>query len=131
MDAKTRATLNTVMGVLAIPVAGLLLYGAYFVFTYKPTPKPPEPKVEMFRADGKQKETGKNKSAEPALWDVELSWEVSNADEVTIEPGVGKVEPKGSRHVEIDKSTTYILKAKNITGDITYNLDVDVAPPEK
>jgi hypothetical protein len=143
MNEKTRATMSTIGGVLAIPLIGALLYGAYFVFTFKPKPKPPEPKVESFRADGKQKgaagpeikvkgaAAAKKKSDEPQVWDVELLWEVSNADEVSIEPGLGKVEAKGSRHVDIEKSTTFILKAKNVTGEITYNLDVDVALPEK
>ena len=48
------------------------------------------------------------------------------ADEVTIEPGIGKVDAKGSRKVEIDKNTTYVMKAKNVTGEITYNLEVEV-----
>jgi hypothetical protein len=139
MDEKTKSTMNTVYGVLAIPVIAVLMYGAYFVFTYKPTPKPPAPKIETFIADGKQKETGPEikikgavvKSDGPKVWDVKLVWEVSNADEVTIDQGIGKVEAKGERQVEIDKSTTFVMKAKNITGDVTYSLDVDVPAPEK
>jgi hypothetical protein len=142
MDAKMKSTMATVMGVLAIPLAGLVLYGMYFVFTYKAKPKPPEPKIDTFRADGKPKEVANDskdvrkkkpvaKTDEPVAWDVELVWEVENAEQITIEPGVGKVEPKGSTHVEINKNTTYVLKAKNITGEVTYSLDVDVVPAEQ
>jgi len=139
MDDKTKRTMGTVMGILAIPLAGLLLYGLYFVFTYKPKPKPPEPKIVTFRADGKLKDAAPadpkkktdKKSAEPQVWDVELIWEVENAEEITIDNGIGKVEAKGSKHVEIDKDTTYVMKAKNITGQVTYNLDVQVLPAEQ
>jgi hypothetical protein len=143
MDAKWKSTMGTVMGVLAIPMAGLLLYGMYIVFTYKPKPKPPEPKIDTFRADGKpkgddstdvrdkKKMATKKNSGEPQVWDVELLWEVENADEITIDHGIGKVEAKGSTHVEIDKNTTYVMKAKNITGEVTYNLDVEVVPADK
>lgn len=138
MDAKWKSTMGTVMGVLAIPLAGLLVYGMYIVFTYKPPPKPPEPKIDTFRADGKPKESadskdpkkkGAKKSSEPQVWDVELIWEVENTDDVTIDNGIGKVDPKGSKHVEIDKDTTFVMKAKNITGEVTYNLDVQVTTP--
>jgi hypothetical protein len=136
MDAKWKGPMATVMGVLAIPLAGALLYGAYFVFTFKAKPKPPEPKIVTFRADGKLKDEAKDakkkpaakKSDVPQVWDVELIWEVENADEITIDSGIGKVEPKSSKHVEIDKNTTFVMKAKNITGEVTYSLAVDVLP---
>ena len=140
MDAKWKGPMRTAMGILAIPLTGALLYGLYFVFTYKAKPKPPEPRIEMFRADGKPKVTeadakdakkkkpAVNKSGEPQIWDVELIWEVANADEITIDHGIGKVDAKGSKHVEIDKNTTYVMKAKNVTGEVTYNLDVEVLP---
>ena len=139
MDAKWKGPMATVMGVLAIPLAGALLYGAYFVFTFKAAPKPFEPKIVTFRADGKPKGedstkkgvSAKKKSDEPQVWDVELVWEVENTDDVTIDQGIGKVEAKGSRHVEIDKNTTYVMKAKNVTGEVTYNLDVEVVPVPK
>ena len=141
MDAKWKGPMATLLGVLAIPLVGALLYGTYFVFTYHGKPKPPEPKIDMFRADGKikgegdakdgKKKPAAKKSDEPQVWDVELVWEVENADEITIDQGIGKVEAKGSKHVEIDKNTTYVLKAKNITGEVTYNLDVEVVPADK
>ncbi len=134
MEEKLKGPMATVMGVLAIPVIGALLYGAYFVFTFKAPPKPPEPKIVTFRADGKMKEdgkAGKRKAGEPQVWDVELVWEVENAAEISIDQAIGKVDAKGSRHVDIEKNTTYVMKAKNVTGEVTYNLDVEVVPPEK
>ena len=141
MDEQAKkSVMGTVMGILAIPLAAAFLYGMYLVFTYKAKPRPPEPKIVTFRADGKIKGTdgktppapkAKGKSAEPMIWDVELVWEVENAEEITIDQGIGKVDAKGSRHVEIDKDTTYVMKAKNITSEVTYSLDVGVVPPEK
>lgn len=133
MDEKLKGPMATVMGVLAIPLAGALLYGAYLVFTFKAAPKPPEPKIVTFRADGKLKGDGpaKKKAGKPQVWDVELVWEVENAAEISVDQGIGKVDAKGSRHVDIEKNTTYVMKAKNVTGEVTYNLDVEVVPPEK
>ena len=140
MDEQAKkSAMGTVMGILAIPLAAALLYGLYIVFTYKAPKKPPEPKILTFRADGKIKGDDPTKkgpppkkvAGEPQIWDVELVWEVDNADEVSIDQGIGKVDAKGSKHVEIDKNITYVMKAKNITGEVTYNLDVEVVPPEK
>ena len=140
MDEKLQKQMKTVMALLAFPAAALALYGLYFVFTYHAKPKPPEPKIVTFRAegklkgaaadskDGKKKAVATKKSDEPQVWDVELVWEVENAEEITVDQGIGKVDAKGSRHVEIDKNTTYIMKAKNIAGEVTYNLDVEVVP---
>ena len=138
MDEKAQKQMKTVMAFLAFPLAALALYGLYFVFTYHAQPKPPEPKIITFRAEGKlkgametkdvKKAVAAKKPGEPQLWDVELVWEVENAEEITVDQGIGKVDAKGSRHVEIDKNTTYIMKAKNITGEVTYNLDVEVVP---
>lgn len=132
MDAKWKSAMGTIGGVLAIPLIGLLLYGGYFIFSYKPKPKPKEPKIYSFRADGHPKEAAKGapprKKGDPQLWDVELSWETEFGEEVSIE-GIGKVDAKGSKHVEIDKNTTYVMKVKNATGEVTYNLDVEVTPP--
>lgn len=143
MDAKWKGPMVTVMGILAIPLAGALLYGMYFVFSFKAKPKPPMPKIVSFAIDGKPKDStdpkdpkkkpaaAAKKSDQPQVWDVQLVWEVEDADEITIDHGIGKVDAKGSRHAEIDKNTTFVLKAKNLTGSVTNTYDVEVVAPEK
>jgi predicted nucleic acid-binding Zn-ribbon protein len=46
-----------------------------------------------------------------------LSWQVSNADRIRIEPGIGSVSTLGSRIVKPSKSTTYTLIATNKAGE--------------
>jgi len=45
-----------------------------------------------------------------------LSWSVSNATSVTIEPGVGTVGPAGTASVSPATNTTYTLTASNAAG---------------
>lgn len=45
-----------------------------------------------------------------------LSWNVANATEVSITPGIGAVAAVGSRTVTPTKTTTYTLSAKNAYG---------------
>jgi hypothetical protein len=45
-----------------------------------------------------------------------LSWQVSNADSIRIEPGIGAVSALGSRAVKPSATTTYTLIAANKTG---------------
>ena len=61
-----------------------------------------------------------------------MIWETENADEVTIDNGIGKVDAKGEKHVEILKNTTYVMKAKNERGEITIDgLHDDVERPSE
>ncbi len=57
-----------------------------------------------------------------------LTWEVNQADTVTIEPGVGEVEG-GSVEVTPTESTTYTLTATSGTQTRTASLRVGVGPP--
>ncbi len=58
-----------------------------------------------------------------------LSWSVSGATEVTIEPGIGPVPLTGSRTVYPTTTTTYTLEAGNEAGSITDTVAVTVALP--
>ncbi|MCZ2078297.1 MAG: OmpA family protein [Bryobacteraceae bacterium] len=56
-----------------------------------------------------------------------LSWSVENATEVTID-GIGTVENSGSRDVQPQQTTTYTLRARNNTGEVTTTATVTVMP---
>ena len=55
-----------------------------------------------------------------------LSWHVSNASEILIEPGVGSVSALGSTNVKPTKTTTYKLTAKNEGGETVETCTVEV-----
>ena len=55
-----------------------------------------------------------------------LSWHVSNASEILVEPGVGSVSALGSTNVKPRKTTTYTLTAKNEGGETVETCTVEV-----
>jgi len=61
---------------------------------------------------------------------VTLSWSSTNATDLEIGPGVGKVAPQGSTPVNPTESTTYTITATGAGGSATATARVDVnAPP--
>jgi peptidoglycan-associated lipoprotein len=58
-----------------------------------------------------------------------LRWNVSNASEVTIDNGIGTVQPMGSRQVSPTANTTYRLTAKGPGGDAISAVTVAVTNP--
>jgi peptidoglycan-associated lipoprotein len=56
-----------------------------------------------------------------------LAWSSTNATDLDIEPGVGKVSPQGSTPVTPDQSTTYTITATGSGGSTTASAHVDVA----
>jgi peptidoglycan-associated lipoprotein len=58
---------------------------------------------------------------------VTLSWSSTNATDLDIEPGVGKVAPQGSTPVNPTASTTYTITATGSGGSATATAHVDVA----
>ena len=64
-----------------------------------------------------------------------LSWNSSNASGVTIDNGIGTVEPSGSRTVRPQASTTYMARATGPGGNavaearVTVTAPADVTPP--
>jgi len=58
---------------------------------------------------------------------VTLSWSVSNASSVSIEPGIGPVPGEGLIDVTPDATTTYILVASGADSTVTANVTVTVA----
>ena len=65
------------------------------------------PRIHVFTAAPDAVEQGKQ---------VMLSWEVSNASSVTIEPGIGVVELIGSKLVTVNAPTVFLLTAANRFG---------------
>ena len=57
-----------------------------------------------------------------------LSWDVSDATAVTIQPSIGGVGQSGSQQLSPTRSTTYTLTATNTAGDSMRTLTVTVTP---
>lgn len=57
-----------------------------------------------------------------------LSWSSTNATEVTITPGIGRVEDSGSLRVEPSETTVYIIKASGLGGTTDARAGVKVVP---
>ena len=55
-----------------------------------------------------------------------LRWEVVNADEVTIKPGVGRVDAQGPFRVIPQTTTTYYISAASSKGTVRRNVTVEV-----
>ncbi len=60
--------------------------------------------------------------------EVTLSWNVNNADTVTLSPGVGSVPSCGSHTISLCSTTTYVLTASNGTGSVSASTTVTVVP---
>ncbi len=58
-----------------------------------------------------------------------LSWSSTNATDLDIEPGVGKVAPQGSTPVTPTESTTYTITATGAGGSATASAQVEVTHP--
>ncbi len=59
-----------------------------------------------------------------------LAWSSTNATDLDIEPGVGKVSPQGSTPVTPNESTTYTITATGSGGSTTASAHVDVSAAE-
>jgi len=62
---------------------------------------------------------------------VTLSWSSTNATDLDIQPGVGKVAPQGSTPVNPTTSTTYTITATGSGGSATATAHVDVNAPQE
>ncbi len=58
-----------------------------------------------------------------------LTWQTQNATDVSVDNGIGKVDPNGSRQVSPAQSTTYRLTAKGLGGTQEATARVTVTPP--
>ncbi|MGB0034240.1 MAG: peptidoglycan-associated lipoprotein Pal [Candidatus Acidiferrales bacterium] len=84
-----------------------------------PAPAPAKPTVTL--------------SASPSTVDsgqaVTLTWSSTNATDLDLEPGIGKVAPDGSTGTNPTESTTYTLTATGPGGSETASARVTVTPP--
>lgn len=62
---------------------------------------------------------------------VTLNWSSTNATELTLAPGIGRVAPEGSTSVSPERSTTYAITATGPggTADASVRITVSVPPP--
>jgi peptidoglycan-associated lipoprotein len=58
-----------------------------------------------------------------------LAWSSTNATDLDIEPGVGKVSPQGSTPVTPSQTTTYTITATGSGGSATASAEVTVSAP--
>jgi peptidoglycan-associated lipoprotein len=88
-----------------------------------PPPPPPPPPAPTATLTASPEAIDKGQSAT-------LTWQTSNATDVSIDSGVGAVQPNGSQQVTPADSTTYTLTAKGAGGTQTATARVTVnAPP--
>ncbi len=84
-----------------------------------PVAPPPKPSVQ-FSAEPSTVERGQSAT---------LRWSVSDATDVSIDPGVGTVSARGDRQVSPTDTTTYTLTAKGPGGTETATATVTVTVP--
>jgi peptidoglycan-associated lipoprotein len=97
-----------------------------------PPPPPPPPKAEVappppaapdiaeFSAEPSSIERGQSST---------LKWSVSNANQITIDNGVGTVQASGSKGVYPNDTTTYTLRASGAGGTLSKTATVNVTAP--
>ena len=78
------------------------------------------PTINQFTAEPSSIERGQSAT---------LRWSVSNATDISIEPGIQAVPPNGSRTVFPSNSTTYTLTARGAGGTRTASATVNVGAP--
>ncbi len=102
----------------------ILLAGACHkkVAPVPPTPPPPPPPAPTVSLTAEPSTVEKGQS-------VTLSWTSQNATDLTLDPGVGKVQAQGSTTVTPQDSTTYTLTANGPGGSQTATARVTVTAP--
>lgn len=78
------------------------------------------PRIDSFTAEPARVERGQS---------ITLRWATSNADNVSIDQGVGTVAPSGTRQLFPSGTTTYALIARAGTGSDTRTVTVEVVAP--
>ena len=85
-----------------------------------PPPPTPAPDITEFSAEPSSIERGQSST---------LKWSVSNANQITIDNGVGTVQATGTKSVFPNETTTYRLTATGPGGTLTKTATVTVTAP--
>jgi peptidoglycan-associated lipoprotein len=88
--------------------------------TPAPPPAPPAAPTVTLNATPSSIQSGQTST---------LSWSSTNATDLDIEPGVGKVAPQGSTPATPTESTTYTITATGAGGSATASASVEVTHP--
>jgi peptidoglycan-associated lipoprotein len=83
-------------------------------------PPPAAPDITLFAAEPSSIERGQSST---------LRWEVTNANQISIDNGVGTVQAAGSRSVYPNETTTYKLTANGPGGTLSKTATVSVTAP--
>ncbi len=113
--------------VLFITLAAVLLLGAcHHKQAAAPPPPPPPPPPPRPTAT-----ISVNPDSVQAGQSATLTWQTQNATDVSIDNGVGSVQPSGTQQVTPSQSTTYTLTARGAGGsaDATARVTVTQPPP--
>ena len=118
---------------IAIVLAALVAFSSGCKKKAPPPPPPPPPKVEVAPPPPPAAPDISEFSAEPSSVErgqsSTLKWSVSNANQVSIDNGVGTVQPSGSKSVFPNETTTYTLRASGPGGTLTKTATVNVSAP--
>jgi peptidoglycan-associated lipoprotein len=115
-----RMSLRMFALLLGLILTGVLMGGCKKkVAATPPAPPPPPPEQPTVTLNASPASVNPGGS-------VTLSWSSTNATDLDIEPGVGKVAPQGSTPVNPTTSTTYTITATGAGGSATATAHVDV-----
>ncbi|HWP85758.1 MAG TPA: peptidoglycan-associated lipoprotein Pal [Terriglobia bacterium] len=112
-------------------VATLLLLVAFAGACRRPTTPPPPPPPPPPPAPAPSVSLTVEPSAIERGQSALLRWSSQNATELDLQPGIGRVDPQGTRSVSPTESTTYTLSGRGPGGSAsaTARLTVTVPPP--
>jgi len=110
--------INIMIRASATLTACLLITACYIEESTVPT-APSQPAINYFTADITSVASGE---------EVNLNWDVTDADSITIEPGIGTVSQSGTYKVTPSSSTVYVLTAINKAGEVTAKTSIQVTP---
>lgn len=112
------------LSALILALGAIVLLGACHHKTPPPPPPPPPaPAAPTASLTASPASVDKGQSST-------LTWQTSNATDVSIDSGVGAVQPNASQSVSPSETTTYTLTAKGAGGSQTATATVTVnAPP--